>query len=189
MIISEDIFSTLFRYLQRFPAEEIRLARLTEALQLGGGLTARTEVPGHVTCTAAVVDPAGEVLVVRHRVLQRWFMPGGHLEPTDRTLIEAARRVAQEEAQLPVAELSAWPGYEQLPVDIDIHPIPANPDRQEPEHLHYDFRWLFRIDRRPTVVVQAQEVTDFAWLPVAQVEDELIRVKIEKLLTDSLSLQ
>lgn len=181
MIISEDIFSTVFRYLQRFPDEEIRLAPLTEALQLGGGLTARTELPGHVTCTAAVVDPAGEVLLVRHRLLQRWFMPGGHLEPGDRRLIDAARREGQEEARLPTEHLLAWAGFDQLPVDIDIHPIPANPARQEAAHLHYDFRWLFSIDHRPVVTVQAEEVTAFAWRPIAQIEDELIRAKIESL--------
>jgi hypothetical protein len=47
-------------------------------------------------------------------------------------------------------------------VDIDIHTIPANPGKGEPEHWHADFRWIYRV-REPKVILQAEEVAGYAW--------------------------
>ena len=39
-------------------------------------------IPGHITATGLVLDPpATSVLLVYHRRLQRWLLPGGHVEP------------------------------------------------------------------------------------------------------------
>jgi len=51
--------------------------------------------PGHITCTALVLDPDGRrVLLVHHHRLRRWLLPGGHVEASDVTLGDAARREA-----------------------------------------------------------------------------------------------
>ncbi|MFD0480487.1 NUDIX domain-containing protein [Nonomuraea thailandensis] len=46
----------------------------------------------YVTASAAAIDDAGRVLMIRHRTLRRWLLPGGHLEPEDHSLYGAALR-------------------------------------------------------------------------------------------------
>src|SRR5580698_8081277 len=54
--------------------------------------------PGHITCTALVLHPDGQrILLVHHHRLRRWLLPGGHVEASDNTLADAARREAVEE--------------------------------------------------------------------------------------------
>ena len=92
----------------------------------------------HFTGSAMVVDAAGErVCLVHHRKLGRWLQPGGHAEPGDGGRIEAtALREAREETAL---EVAPYPGA-PLPLDVDVHPIPARGD--VPAHLHLDVRVL-----------------------------------------------
>src|SRR5258708_37370106 len=54
--------------------------------------------PGHVTCTAVVLHPNGrDFLLMHHHRHRRWLLPGGHVEETDVTLSDIARREAIEE--------------------------------------------------------------------------------------------
>ena len=93
--------------------------------------------PGHITATGLVMAPDGErVLLVRHRRLERWLLPGGHIEPEDATAGEAARREVIEETG---AALAA--GNSPL-AGIDVHGIPAK--GAEPYHLHHDLIFGFR---------------------------------------------
>lgn len=57
---------------------------------------------GHVTASALVVDPERErVLLTLHRKLRMWLQTGGHCEPEDATLADAALREATEESGVP----------------------------------------------------------------------------------------
>ena len=94
--------------------------------------------PGHITCTGLVLAPDGErLLLVHHRRLNRWLLPGGHVEPDDVEIWDAARREVIEEtgAQLVPAETPQLAG-------IDVHGIPSN--GREPYHLHHDLLFAFR---------------------------------------------
>lgn len=99
----------------------------------------RQFTPGHITATAAVLHPTDEaVLVVYHRRLDRWLLPGGHIEPGDRSVAEAARREAVEETGVELAPDQRAPRL----VGIDVHGIPARGG--EPFHLHHDLAFRFR---------------------------------------------
>ena len=92
--------------------------------------------PGHITGTGLVLAPDGErILLVHHRRLERWLPPGGHVEPEDASVAEAARREVVEETG---AVLAA--GDAPL-ASIDVHGIPAK--GSEPYHLHHDLIFLF----------------------------------------------
>ncbi len=164
MIAVEHIRATVAAYLQRYPDEVERLAALSAALDDGGDLTSRTTFTGHVTCSAAVCDPAGRVLHIRHNVLKRWLRPGGHLEPADGALVGAAVREVGEETGIPAVALRL---VDEVPVDIDVHPIPANAGRDEPDHWHFDLCFAFTTAAAPEVRLQAEEVHDFRWQPAA----------------------
>lgn len=168
MIATEDIRATVAGYLRRYPDEAGRLASLTAALDAGreDDLTSRKTFTGHVTCSAIVVEPAGRVLHIRHNALRTWLRPGGHLEPDDTSLTGGALREVTEETGIPAAALRL---VDEVPIDIDVHPIPANPTKGEPDHQHFDLRYAFTTTQQD-VTLQAEEVHDFAWLPAAEIE-------------------
>src|ERR1700753_3000437 len=62
--------------------------------------------PGHITCTAVVLHPKGDrFLVMHHHRHRRWLLPGGHVEKTDVTLSDAARREAIEETAAQIRDV------------------------------------------------------------------------------------
>ena len=144
-------------------------------------MTSRTTFTGHVTCSAIVVDPAGRVLHIRHNVLNTWLRPGGHLEPGDTSLVGAALREVAEETGIAADALAL---VDEVPLDIDVHPIPANPGKGEPAHQHFDLRYAFTTTTTatPVVALQAEEVHDFAWLPAEQLQPDTVRDKVSALL-------
>jgi 8-oxo-dGTP pyrophosphatase MutT (NUDIX family) len=94
--------------------------------------------PGHVTASAFVVAPdERRVLLILHGKLGLWLQPGGHVEPDDANVLEAARREVREEVGMPEVDVLG-PGL----LDIDIHEIPGSP--KAPSHEHFDVRFLFR---------------------------------------------
>jgi hypothetical protein len=52
---------------------------------------------------------------------------------------------------------------EGVPIDVDLHQIPANPAKGEGAHWHADFRYVFLVNR-PALVLQREEVSGHAWL-------------------------
>jgi 8-oxo-dGTP pyrophosphatase MutT (NUDIX family) len=132
------------------------------ARAVGGALSRETYEPGHFTASAFVLSEAGtELLLIRHKKLQKWLQPGGHIEPTDRDLVAAARREVHEETGLAQLEL-VRPFF-----DVDVHEIPAF--GQSPAHLHHDVRALF--SARSTHVVGGDDAAEARWFPLQEVAE------------------
>ncbi|MEO8597920.1 MAG: NUDIX hydrolase [Candidatus Solibacter sp.] len=92
--------------------------------------------PGHITCSGLVLAPdRRRVLLVHHRRLERWLLPGGHVEPQDESIAGAARREVEEETGALVNPAYTIAG-------ADVHGIPAK--RGEPYHLHHDLLFAFQ---------------------------------------------
>jgi len=111
--------------------------------------------PGHITCTGLVLAPDGErLLLVHHRRLDRWLLPGGHVEPEDPAIWDAARREVVEET----GAVLAVNGHPPL-ISLDVHGIP--PRRNEPYHLHHDLVFHFRATAEELQV--SEESRDVVW--------------------------
>ena len=177
MITKAEIRGTVERYLLRFPDERRGLWRLTRSLVNEADLTSRKEFGGHVTTGAVIIGPTWQVLHVRHRALDRWLLPGGHLEPKDTSLLGATLRELDEETGMAGVAVEPIPNFEVVPLDVDVHPIPPSPDREEPEHWHFDFRHVFRASSL-LVELQENELTDHRWLPLERVANVKLARKL-----------
>ncbi|WP_327250937.1 NUDIX hydrolase [Streptomyces sp. NBC_01244] len=160
---NSEIASTVREYLTHWPDETEDLAPFTDALQDDVSLCGRHafQAGGHVTCGAAVLNTFGEVLFILNRPLDKWLLPGGHLEPTDASLHAAAVRELVEETGIPQSAIDAELN-QRRPLDIGLYHIPANSRKEEPAHWHADFCFGFLVDR-PELHLQVSEIGGFAW--------------------------
>ncbi|WP_406227565.1 NUDIX domain-containing protein [Streptomyces anthocyanicus] len=177
------IRTTVDTYLARHPHEREQLSALLDALDRPGeDIASRSTFTGHVTCGAIVVDQLGRILHVLHLASVKVLVPGGHTEPTDDSLAAAALRELHEETGIPARAVTPWPGYETVPLDIDIHDIDAHPGKGEPAHQHFDLRFPFRLrTTEVSVVLQEEEVGGIEWRPVNRVTSPTLREKLLKL--------
>ena len=120
----------------------------------------RSNLEGHVTGSAWLVSPDGrQALLTHHKKLGRWLQLGGHSDGEPDTLLVSQREV-EEESGLKVQPL------DESIFDIDIHEIPARAD--EPTHLHFDVRFLFRA--RDLKFVVSSESHDLRWVDLLNIE-------------------
>jgi 8-oxo-dGTP pyrophosphatase MutT (NUDIX family) len=123
---------------------------------------------GHVTGSAWIVSPdRRKVVLLHHYKLDRWFQPGGHADG-DPDILGVARREAEEETGLPDLKIVRSSIF-----DVDVHTIPAR--GMEPEHLHYDIRFLLEATTDQPFI-QTRETKDVRWVEV----DEISNLTTEK---------
>jgi ADP-ribose pyrophosphatase YjhB (NUDIX family) len=137
--------------------EELRQAYLDHLQAHPDGMW-KSCADGHITASALVIDPEhGRVLLTLHKKIRMWLQMGGHCEPDDVTLADAARREATEESG--IEGLVLLPGG---PVRLDRHHTPCA------WHLDVQYAAL-----APSGAVEAisDESLDLRWFPYAEVAD------------------
>ncbi|MFG3589454.1 NUDIX domain-containing protein [Streptomyces sp. NPDC047990] len=166
-------------YLARHPHERESLAGLMSLLGSADDPADRATLPGHVTCSAVVIDREQRVLHIGHKATGLLLNPGGHVEG-DRTLLAAALREVCEETGLRPGDLCLTPQFLSTPVHIDVHGIDANPAKNEPSHQHFDFRFAFYVsaEQVPPLRLQDVEVSGAQWLAFADVRSPTLRAKL-----------
>jgi 8-oxo-dGTP pyrophosphatase MutT (NUDIX family) len=134
----------------------------------------RSWIPGHITGSAFVVSlDHKKTLLTHHRKLDAWLQLGGHSDGNTLTW-EVALREAQEESGLmeflwdPNGILHHPHMNVPIPFDVDTHVIPSR--GQEPEHIHYDIRYLLFADPDKELVVSS-ESHSLAWVSFDEIEN------------------
>jgi 8-oxo-dGTP pyrophosphatase MutT (NUDIX family) len=119
----------------------------------------RTSLEGHLTASALVLDARGErALLTFHKKLGRWLQLGGHCDG-DANLPGVALREAHEESGIEALTI------DPVPIDVDIHPIPARPG--EPAHVHLDTRFLLWAGPEAQARMSSESL-DLAWFTPAE---------------------
>jgi len=139
-------------------------------------------VPGHFTASCFIIDGDGRLLLHHHRRLDRWLQMGGHLEAGETPPVAALRAGCEEWGLKDLALVGSI-------FDLDIHQIPAA--QGEPDHAHFDLRYLARTSSPEAVVIDRAESNELAWFDLDRAAEvmsaeESLRVieKIERLLRE-----
>ena len=158
----QPLLDQLAAYQAAHPTESETVAQFIGFVRSQPECFERTLATGHITGSAWIVTPDGsEVLLTHHRKLDRWLQLGGHADG-DPDVVAVALKEAQEESGLEEFELVGNGIF-----DLDIHPIPAR--KNEPEHLHYDVRYIFRATGHTDFTV-SEESHDLRWVPIDEVQ-------------------
>lgn len=140
------------------------LKRLVEFIQAQPQCFERFLKEGHVTGSSLIADPDLDyVLLTHHKKLGKWLQLGGHADG-DADVLRVARREAEEESGLKGFKLLPF-ADSTIPFDIDLHKIPAH--KAEPEHFHYDVRYLFTIDPQLPLVISG-ESNELRWFSLSE---------------------
>ncbi|MGR8010966.1 NUDIX hydrolase [Streptomyces hypolithicus] len=166
-------------YLAAHPEERAALQPLLDGLDAGRDMAARETFDGHVTTSAVIVNDHDQVLLIHHVASNVWIQPGGHCEPSDRTLMEAVLREVAEETSL--VALEPFGGIE-APIHIDVHELEARPEKREPRHRHFDVRFVFRARGETPVTLQVEEVSGARWRGPSELGDPVLRARVGELL-------
>lgn len=118
---------------------------------------------GHITGSALVMDHARtRVLLTLHPKVGRWLQMGGHLEPGDATLCDAALREAREESGISEIEIS------EFPLRLDRHRVRCAAD--ESTHLDVQFLALVAADAQEVI---SEESDDLRWFALDALPSDL----------------
>lgn len=165
MLLHERLKEELGRYQPSDSLEARYHASILGLLALGAGVLGRGHfTPGHITASCFILDESSRSLLLHHhRRLDRWLQMGGHLEPGE-TAVAAALREGAEESGLADLALVTDDIF-----DLDVHPIPAG--KGEPDHQHFDVRYLARTRTPAAIALDPSESIRLDWIPLDRAEE------------------
>ncbi len=147
--------SQLQTYARKYPSEANLTKDFLDFLDASeGNQFDRCNRARHFTASAWLLSPqADEVLLTHHKKLNAWLQLGGHCDGSA-DVLAAAIREAEEESGISGIEVLS-----KEILDIDKHLIPSRKD--EPEHFHYDIRYLLKAPTR--AFVMSDESNNLKW--------------------------
>ena len=157
---AENLINLLRVYQDTYPQESPVIDRYIDFLEGHSDCFERSQLAGHVTGSAWLVNATGtHVLLTHHRKLNRWLQLGGHADGhTD--VLDVALREACEESGIKEIQV-----LDSKLFDIDIHEIPAR--KNEPTHFHYDARFALQVSGSDSFTV-SDESHALKWIKISE---------------------
>lgn len=122
----------------------------------------------HFNVTVYVINKDKKFLFIRHKKLQKWLPPGGHVEKNE-IPDDAAVREVKEETGLDV-ELQG----EKFPRETDcVRPYGIQRNViKEGEHEHMDLiYWAKPVDESENLILNEQETEGIKWYSIEEILD------------------
>lgn len=152
----KNLKQLLKTYIQKNP-HEVNAIKMLNFFDNHDGCFEKDNLPGHFTGSAWVISPdKNKILMTHHKKLNMWLQLGGHADG-EKDLKSVALKEAKEES-----------GFNNFSIlseeifDLDIHKI--EPMNEEPEHLHYDVRFLLEADPNEQDIIISEESHDVKWI-------------------------
>lgn len=164
-----DPLEYLRSVLKREPDNLDAFAFMSECLVYGRDVFDRKRMLGHATCSAFVLTPdLQEVLLIHHNAYKSWMPPGGHNEEGEPLFECAAREVGEETGVFDIRPVLV--DGRPLVLDFDTHEIAHRPSKGEGAHVHNDFLFLAVAPERAELAHQASETGGAMWASLARAE-------------------
>jgi len=159
----EDLKQLLKTYIQKNPYE-LNAIKMLNFFDNNDGCFEKDNLPGHFTGSAWVTNPdKDKILMTHHKKLNMWLQLGGHADG-EKDLKSVAIKEAKEESGINNFSVLC----EEI-FDLDIHKI--EPMNKEPEHLHYDVRFLLEADPIEQNIIISEESHDVKWIHLDNILD------------------
>lgn len=119
----------------------------------------RTNLKKHIVAGAYLLNSnLDKILLTHHKALGLWLPFGGHSDGEKNSLSVALREVIEESG---INNINVGNGKI---LDVDIHVIPENLKKHEPEHKHIEIRFIFTTPETKFAV--SDESTEIAWFTI-----------------------
>lgn len=175
----QPLIALLQRYARSHPDDGALAERFLAFVGQHPDCLSRTLQIGHITASAWILSADGSrCLLTHHRKLGRWLQLGGHVDGEGH-VERAALREAEEESGMTGFTLLPI-GQPVLPLDLDVHRIPARGD--EPAHDHWDVRFLLLAPERQRLSLSSESI-DLRWFgsdELAAVTDEQSVLRLDR---------
>ena len=184
------LLNIMSKYLETFPEEENRQEKFVEYIKnhKAEEVVDWNNFDGHIVAGGFIFSKENnKFLVLYHKDLKMYLYPGGHTEEKDKNPLEASKREIKEETGLINIEQFILEKEELIPIDIDTHMISYNKRLNLPEHYHFDFRYLFIIDKVENISIDMEELENYRWIDINELYNDPnygnVATKLEKLLS------
>lgn len=184
--MKKDIIRILDSYLKIFPNEKSRLESFFLFLNNSSDfeITDCNNFIGHIVASVFVYSTVlKKFLVLYHKDLKMYLYPGGYINKTDNSILDAAIREVNEETGLVELKELSFTSNPMVPLDIDVQEIPYNERLNLPKHLHYDFRYLFLIEKISSVSIDESEMGEYTWISLEEMESKGFGIVMDKIKT------
>ncbi len=116
----------------------------------------------HFNVTVYVTNEEGEFLLIRHKKLQKWLPPGGHIEANERPDVAALREVKEETGIDIILEGEKFPRDTDCvrPYGIQMNVIKAG------EHEHMDIIFKAKPVKNVKLILNEEETEGINWFSI-----------------------
>ena len=168
--MTKNTIKIIKKYFDKFPEDKNNLAILTKQIKETKNLFNRKNFIGHIVANALIINK-DRVLTIFHNKLKMYIQPGGHVDDTGESVLDATIREVREETGLKDLLLENWQKKNGIPIFIESHLIPKNNTKNEDEHYHHDFMYIFKTGSI-NINLQLEEVSNFEWVKIDKILKE-----------------
>ncbi len=159
-----DLLTKIKEYKTSDKKERKYVTETIDFLEKGQNQFVRTNLDKHIVAGAYLLNKSlDKILLTHHKALGIWLPFGGHSDGESNSLNVALRETREESG---ITNINIGNGEI---IDVDIHTIPENKKRQEPEHKHIEIRFIFTTTEDKFVM--SDESNAVAWFSISKFKE------------------